>query len=340
MTRHRRSVWEMLSGLSLTGLSLVLMAPSLQADTLADVKRDLATYAQDIAQLRSELSLSDTGSGENAAGTSAVPLERVIAIETALQRMTAKVEELEHRVGTVSQDGAYRIRDLQWRLCELDADCDTADLAQLPEPLGGATASAQLPTVSAPSVPVSEGAQLAAREKADFDLAQAALDRAAYAEAARLFATYLDTYPAGPLFATALVGEGRALAGTGDTREAARRYLRAYADYPDDVAAPEALWRLGDVLAELGDVTAACVTLAEVDQRYPNRNTWRRHRPAATGWPASDTDGRIVFCNPRRRAGCAIQRGDGPVDRPRFSTGNRSGGIGRRGFHGHADPCP
>ena len=63
--------------------------------------------------------------------------------------------------------------------------------------------------------------------------------------------------------------EGRALTAIGDIREAARRFLDTYANYPEAEAAPEALWRLGAALGELGSLNEACVTLGEVSTRYP-----------------------------------------------------------------------
>ena len=261
MTRSG-AILTLLCGLPLAGLTL---PAGLRAETLADVKTDLGLYAQEIARLRSEL--AETAS-EPRTKPSGVPLDRVIAIEGALQRMTAKVEELEYQLNGVARDGAKRLRDLQWRLCELDEACETSSLSELPDPLGGLEVYGPV-LPKAELEPVNEQVQLAEQEQTDFDQAMAALDSAAYEKAAKLFATYRQTYPGGPFFPTALVGEGRALAGMGDTREAARRYLRAYSDYPEAQAAPEALFRLGDALAGLGSTEEACVTLAELTERYP-----------------------------------------------------------------------
>ncbi len=261
MTRGR-AFKSMLFGLTVFGLACPALG---QADTLADVQADLDLYKRELARLRAELIPSGSASSEDLSG---IPLDRVVAIETALQRMTAKVEELEHIVEGVARDGAYRIRDLQWRLCELDAECDTQSLSDLPDPLGGVAAAE--PAQIAPQLETVDGEpELAELEKTDFEAAMAALSSAAFAKAASLFEIYRETYPGGPLFPTALVGEGRALAGLGNTKEAARRYLRAYSDYPDAQSAPEALWRLGDALAGLGSTNEACVTLAEVERRYP-----------------------------------------------------------------------
>ena len=237
-----------------------------QGDTLADIKQDLAVLTVELRKLRSEM--NTTGAPALAIGGS--PLDRITAIEGELQRVTAKTEELEFRIGRVVKDGTNRIGDLQFRLCELEPGCDIGQLGAS-DPLGGDA----VPTVRAQPAPAPatdalpfEG-ELAVSEEADFRAALDALDAGDFSGAALLFAQFRETYPLGPLEPAALIGEGRALEGLGDTREAARRYLSAYSGFPDAPIAPEALWRLGDALAALGSVNEACITLGEVGARYP-----------------------------------------------------------------------
>lgn len=245
-------------------VSICLACASMSAqasETLADIRQDMSVLFVEIQKLKREL--STTG-----ASTVSLPpgvLDRVNAIESELQRLTAKTEELEFRVGRVAEDGARRIGDLEFRLCELEQGCDLGALGRTPT-LGGETAGA----TAAPSIaPQSGGTELAVGEEADFRRAEEALAQGDFQSAADQFAAFRQTYPGGPLEAKALVAEGRALAGLGNLRDAARRYLDAYAGYPNDEAGPEALWRLGAALGELGNVSEACVTLTEVAGRYP-----------------------------------------------------------------------
>lgn len=243
------------------------MAAAQQGETLADIRQDLAVLTVELRKLRSEL--NTTASSSLAIGGSA--LDRITAIESELQRVTAKAEELEFRIGRVVKDGTNRIGDLQFRLCELEPGCDIGKLGET-DPLGGdavpAATLAQTPPKPATDALPFEG-ELAVSEEADFRAALDALDGGDFSGAELLFAQFRETYPMGPLEASALVGEGRALEGLGDTREAARRYLAAYSGFPDASVAPEALWRLGDSLAALGSVEEACITLGEVGARYP-----------------------------------------------------------------------
>ncbi|MBV7394295.1 tol-pal system protein YbgF [Mameliella sediminis] len=243
------------------------MAAAQQGETLADVRQDLAVLTVELRKLRSEL--NTTGAPSVSIGGSA--LDRITAIERELQRLTAKTEELEFRLGRVVEDGTNRIGDLKFRLCELEPGCDIGKLAET-DPLGGGAVPSVTPAQPAPA-PATDAlpfdGELAVSEEADFRAALKALEEGDYSGAELLFAQFRETYPMGPLEPAALVGEGRALEAQGDTREAARRYLSAYSGFPDAGVAPEALWRLGDALAALGSVSEACITLGEVAARYP-----------------------------------------------------------------------
>lgn len=238
-----------------------------QSETLADIRQDIVVLSVELQRLKQELNTT----GGSAVVVSGDQLDRINAIEGQLQRITAKTEELEFRISRVVKDGSNRLGDLDFRLCELEPDCDISTLGKAAT-LGGdaVPVAVPAPAIEEPSDGfVLGGGQLAVSEEADFLDAQKALTDGEYAAAAQLFALFRETYPLGPLEAAALVAEGRALDGTGDTREAARRYLKAYSGYPDDRSAPEALWRLGVSLGALGSQPEACVTLAEVSGRYP-----------------------------------------------------------------------
>ncbi|MEL6211658.1 MAG: tol-pal system protein YbgF, partial [Pseudomonadota bacterium] len=130
--------------------------------------------------------------------------------------------------------------------------------------LGG---TAPAPAV-APTQTPNAGPQLAEPERSDFDAATTALADGAFAEAADAFARFNSAYPDSPLEAAAHLGRGEALAGLGDTRESARAYLAAFTADQTGQTAPEALFRLGRALGQLGQTTEACATLGEVPARF------------------------------------------------------------------------
>ena len=230
--------------------------------TLADVRQELTALYGQVRTLSQELSSSGGSIGGAQLPTSVI--DRVNAIESELQRLTAKTEELEFRVDRIVSDGTNRIGDLEFRLCELEDGCDIGALGETPT-LGGGSAPVAPEIAVAPDV----GPQMALGEQADFDRAQAALDAGQHAEAVALFAGFAETYPAGPLTAPAHLGRGEALSASGDPKTAARAYLDAFSFDPDGAQAPKALLLLGESLGALGQTSEACVTFGEVQTRWP-----------------------------------------------------------------------
>ena len=249
------------------GLAGPAAAQSAGNETLADIRQQLTVLFVELRKLKQEL--NTTGAvGGSIAGSSA--LDRVAAMESELQRLTAKTEELEFRIDKVVRDGTNQIGDLEFRLCELEPGCDVSKLGETPT-LGG-EAVLQSPIASpviTPEATPDQGPELAVGEKADFDRAQAALDNGDFQAAAEQFAAFNQTYPGGPLAPAADLGRGKALENLGDTKEAARAYLSAFSTDQAGPKAPDALVHLGAALGKLGQTAEACVTLGEVSLRYP-----------------------------------------------------------------------
>ncbi|WP_226628095.1 tol-pal system protein YbgF [Alloyangia pacifica] len=258
----------------LTGIALCLGliatgAQAQQSETLADLRQELVMLNGELQKLKQELNTTGIGT-MNVSGST---LDRVNAIEAELSRVTARTEELGHRIDSVVADGTNRIGDLEFRLCEMEPGCDIGNIGQTkplggqqPATGGGSAAPAPAPT---PEAPAGDGAELAVGEETDFRRAQEALANGDFQSAADQFAAFRQAYPGSPLEAASYLAEGQALKKAGDTREAARRFLGAYANYPESEVAPAALWQLGTALGELGSTTEACVTLGEVATRYP-----------------------------------------------------------------------
>jgi len=247
--------------IALVGMGLSGPAAA-QDQTLADIRQELTVLYTEVQRLHRELSTTGGVASGVSAGTDI--LDRVNTIEAELQRLTAKTEELEFRIGRVVTDGTNRIGDLEFRLCELEEGCDIAALGDTPT-LGGGTAP-ETPAVTPAPQPET---QLATQEQADFERAQEALAAGDFRAAADQFATFNQTYPGGPLAVEADLRRGDALEAMGDVREGARAYLAAFTQSSTGPLAPEALYKLGAALGRLGQTDEACVTLAEVAVRFP-----------------------------------------------------------------------
>jgi tol-pal system protein YbgF len=269
-------------------LALTLALPggagAQQGDTLADIRQALAVLQVELGALRGEMSTT-AAPGLGGLGTTASVLERIDAIEAELRRLTAATEAAQFRVERVARDGANRLDDLRFQLCELTPDCDLADLPE-PRPLGdggtAGTADAQAGARPTPRPEAGIGAgavgaapaeapapQLAAAEQAAFDAARSALEAGDAGMAAEGFGRFVDAYPTGPLTVDAHYLRGEALARSGDTQEAARSYLQAFSGAPEGPRAAAALLGLGRSLGALGQTDEACLTLQEVEARFP-----------------------------------------------------------------------
>lgn len=246
-------------------------------ETLADIRQQLTLLYGEVQGLKRELSTTGAPS-QMGGGTS--QLDRLNAIEAELRRLTGKTEELEHRVDRVVSDGTNRLGDLEFRLVELEG----GDLSQLGETstLGGGPAPATTGSAPAGSSTAATGAatggagfatggdaQLAVSEEADFRAASDLLGAGDFAGALSGFETFKASYPGSPLSPEADLGRGRALEGQGDIKSAARAYLDAFSAAPSEDSAPEALYRLGLLLGQLGQQSESCVTLGEVGARFP-----------------------------------------------------------------------
>ena len=259
-----------LSAALLVGIALPQGAEAQDAQTLADIRQEMSVLFVEVQRLRREL--STTGAPGVAIPGGSV-IDRVNVIETELQRLTRKTEELEFRINSVVSDGTNRLGDLEFRLCELEADCDISKLGDT-STLGGGTVPATTGIIQSPLQPATEAPdqptmELAVGERADFERAQEALASGDFRSAADLFATFNETYPGGPLSAEADLNRGQALSQLDDVRGAARAYLSAFTSDQSGPKAPEALFRLGDALGRLGQTQEACTTLQEVGLRFP-----------------------------------------------------------------------
>ncbi|MEM9271089.1 MAG: tol-pal system protein YbgF [Pseudomonadota bacterium] len=241
-----------------------------RAQTLADIRQELSVLYVEIQKLKRELSTTGGVSTQSVGGST---IDRVNAIEAEMIRLTSLTEQLQFRIDSVVRDGSNQIGDLEFRLCELEADCDIGSLGQ-GTTLGGVAPATSGTTVIQPADgndagSAGDGVQLAVGEQADFDNAMAALQEGSHAAAAAQFGSFLANYPGSPLATDARLMRGAALEGAGENTQAARAYLDAFSVDPNGAKAPEALYLLGRSLGRIGQVDEACVTLAEVGVRFP-----------------------------------------------------------------------
>ncbi len=235
--------------------------------TLAEMRDELQTLAGQLQALKSELVAGGQAAMQAAGGASA--LDRMNAMESELARLTAAQEQLQIRVEKVVADGTNRVGDLEFRICELEEGCDSANLP-ITAALGGDAPAVAGGAETAPAAdPGAPQVEMAINEQSDFDAAKAKMDAGDFAGAATALTAFTQNYPGGPLTGEAQFLQGEALSQSGDTTGAAKAYLAAFSGAPQGPRAPASLLRLGAALGLLGQTQDACVTLGEVSVRFP-----------------------------------------------------------------------
>ncbi|MFX0544988.1 tetratricopeptide repeat protein [Roseovarius sp. S1116L3] len=243
-----------------------------KAATLADIRQELTVLYVEVQKLRRELS---TTGAAGQLSTSGSVLDRVGAIESELQRLTARTEEMQLRIDRVVSDGTNRIGDLEFRLVELEGG-DTSQLSEtttlgggdMPATGGGVSGGAPAIEPAQPEGATEPTGSLAVGEQADFDAAEAAMASGDTAGAAEKYANFLQTYPGSPLAPRAYLARGKALEQGGNVKDAAKSYLDGFSANKEGPQAAESLYRLGRALGQLGQDDAACQTLREVEARF------------------------------------------------------------------------
>lgn len=224
-----------------------------QAETLEDVRLDIAELSEIMQELRGQLlTTGNSGVSQDSVGTI---LQRLNTLEAELSAALGLVETLEFRVVQIADDATRRIGDLEFRLTELEGG-DTGSLGTS-VPLGGDS-----------DIGNGTDHELATDEQRSFDVGIAMHEAGDYQAAAEQFANFTTTYPGGPLTSEAQYRRGLALAGLQDWGGAARSYLDAFSGAPDGAFAPVSLFELAISLGALGQVDQACLTLDEIGIRY------------------------------------------------------------------------
>ena len=113
-----------------------------------------------------------------------------------------------------------------------------------------------------------QGGQAAAGSQGNYEQARTMLGAGQYEAAAAEFLRYLEANTGGTLAANARYWLGETYYVQGQYQEAGAEFSRVVADYPDSNKLPDAMLKLGYTQDELGDTSAAMMTLERVRQDF------------------------------------------------------------------------
>ena len=244
----------------LLGRALILscvLASSVSADNLADMRQDLAGLLLETKRLQLDIITTQGGGSINESSL----LDKAVVIENELRRLTGQTEDLTYRISAVVRDANQRIASLEARVCALELGCMVAGIGE------------DMPTgspVETPSGLVMSPDILTISEQSEFDLANTMLISGDTLSAVQMFEDFVKAFPVGPLTQKAHLFLGHGYMDISKFRLAARSYLEAYSVDEANEFASSALYNLALAFHHMGNTKEGCMTLNEVQFRYSN----------------------------------------------------------------------
>ena len=207
----------------------------------------------EIADIRARLG----GSIQQPSRTPSTTGGDVGALESEIQRLTAKIERLENQIRQLNAQASNRFGDIEFRLNELEGVPNDGSSQPLIPNQGAQLEVQQGPTVSA-------------TEQGDLDRAINDVNQGRFDQAEDRLRQFISAYPRSPLVGEAWYWLGESQFVRGNLADAARSYLNGYQVDRGGRRAPGNLLKLGVSLGRLGQLNEACSTLAEVRRQYPS----------------------------------------------------------------------
>lgn len=211
-------------------------------------------------------------------------LNQVGELKTEVQALRAQIEELQQQLELEKQSGRNQSLDFDDRLNRLEK----AAVPPAPSPQATPTAPANV-AVPAPAGAAVPAVQEAAPrvygdastlgkgmdERGAYSAAFDALKAGRYAESARAFQTFLDTYPSGVFAPNAMYWLGESYYVTQNYALALEQFQALLNQYPTHDKAAGALLKVGLCQYGLRQLDAAEATLSRVVARYPGTEAAR-----------------------------------------------------------------
>ncbi|UXI67665.1 tol-pal system protein YbgF [Tahibacter amnicola] len=280
------------------GASIAVAAAMAAATVSMPVAAQRLSLAERVAKLEADAQ----------AGKGNVDLiNQIQSLQTELQQLTGQVEQLRHQLDELKERNKQQYIDLDSRLGRLEGGGTGRPAAensgqlediQLGNPNGASPEPARAadpmldrddaaldrpvdrPVTREPinaDVPPEPPTRRIdpAGEKATYDEAFGALKEGRYAESAKKFQAFIDTYPNSDLTANAYYWLGESYYVTQNYRVSLETFQTLLKVYPDSQKAPDAMLKTGYCLYELKQWDSAEKTLTKVVQKYPDTTVAR-----------------------------------------------------------------
>jgi len=248
---------------------------------VAELEKDLQAIKRYLARVelperQGETGQEATGAARGEADYRAQLEVRLTELEDQLRTVTGRIEEDSHRIDLLSRRLEAVVKDVEFRLGELEGGRDaaaTGTTPATPSQTAPSNAGPQLgetsPTPGEQAAPKSEPSP-AMSDQELYDDARAKLRHEDYAAAERGFRALLERFPDSTLVPNAQYWLGESYYVRGNYEKAARAFLQGYQKYGDSEKGPASLLKLGVSLFGLGQKDDACAVYRQFLARYPD----------------------------------------------------------------------
>lgn len=293
------------------GMAFTSFAATASAQDLSGLLDRLGRLEQDLNALQRKVYRGETGSeassGASApAAVSSEPLPASVAgrlevrmtkIEAELRQLTGRVEEVDHKISTVTGRLDKLVADIDFRLSELEGGRVTSQPAGdgfsgsadqtsgLPETASGPQT---LGTLTQDQIDAGASVQPFTQEvklpdgtpEEQYAFAFDLLKRKEYDNAASAFGSFVETNKDHKLAGNAQYWLGETYYVRQDYERAAIAFAQGFKNYNSSPKAPDNMLKLGMSLAQIGQTDQACTAFRKLADSYPDASATIRQRAA------------------------------------------------------------
>ncbi|MBT4043707.1 MAG: tol-pal system protein YbgF [Rhodospirillaceae bacterium] len=247
------------------------------------LQRDLNILQKDYyrGEKRGAAQQSGASTGANSAGQLANAEIRMSTLEADMRRLTGQLEEVRHGIQTVLQRLDGLVKDVDFRLTEIERRQTGAPAAANNATTGMGTSTGTNPpggqtgaATSGPQPPVAPSAPPTVLPKGtpieQYNYAYSLLLKVQLAEAETAFQEFLEAHGDDALAGNAQYWLGETYYARNKLSDAARAFLVGLEHFPTSSKTPDTMLKLGITLGKMGQKEEACVTYIEMKKKFPN----------------------------------------------------------------------
>lgn len=223
------------------------------------------SLADRVAALEQKSSAQTQGAGQ----ANVELLNRLTQLQAEMKALRDQVETLQNENAQLKERNRVQYIDLDSRINKFETDgASTANPAMTPaKPI--AIRPATKPVVPATTGSYGTAISDPANEEAAYGVAFDALKQKDYVESARLFKSFIDTYPQAQLAPNAWYWLGESYYVTQNYEIAQQTFEGLLSQFPDSSKVPDGMLKLGYCQSQLGQKDRARNTFNEVLRLYP-----------------------------------------------------------------------